>query len=59
MLDSLSGRLQDQMQLLQRLEGSSSAQVASGGGEAPEALAARRELLAQALEQLQVWWVGG
>lgn len=63
MLDALSVRLQDQMALLQRLEAGAAAAAGpapsgstSGGaaGEPPQALEARRELLAQAVAKLQV-----
>lgn len=61
-LEGLSSRLQAQMELLQRIESASPAaalapdgQVDSLAGGSKGQLASRRELLAQALEKLQVW----
>lgn len=58
MLEALSGRLQDQMALLQRLEAGVAAGPApssggGGSGEAAEGLEARRDLLAQTVAKLQ------
>lgn len=55
LLEGLSDRLAAQQDLLLRLEAGSSPAASGGSGPAgAEALVARRDLLAQALEKLQV-----